>query len=154
MRVCLQHPDQHDENERNAVNNIEQILCNIRKECTEEIETIYSELKTEISNNEIGYEICSTPYQGSFGIEKINYGKSLQEFIIEGAPNLVKFVKSVYAKEAALFRLMNEGYLMPIAGRTGERFFSVDLNLYRANLPLYVETDMMPFARYVVVKIS
>ncbi len=152
MRVYFQKPNIHNQEDRNAVIQIEQILCSIRSNCTDEIEAIYKEIKTEISNNGIGYEIWSVPYQSRFGIESIHYGKSLQDFIKEGAPNLVNIVKPVYAKEVALFRLMNEGCIMPVAGRTGVTYFSADLDLYHRNLLFYVEIDMMPYARYVVVK--
>ena len=152
MRVFFQNPNYHDQNDRYMINQIEQILCDVRKDSKDEIETTYKEIKKNIVDNGLGYEIWSIPYQGAYGIENIHYGGNLQDFINEGAPNLVRIVKTVYVREVALFRLLNEGVIMPVAGRTGETYFSVNLDLYHANFPLYVEVDMMPYARYVVVK--
>ena len=152
MRVELQHPEYHTQEERSAVNEIQRILCDIRKDCELDIEKLYSDMKTEIMNNGIGYEICSIPYQGSFGVENIHCGKTLLEYINDGAPEIVKIAKMVYSKEVALFRLMSEGIIMPVSGRFGDVSFAADIDLYHGNLPLYITIDMMSYARYVVVR--
>ena len=94
----------------------------------------------------------------NFVLPAIHYDGTTQDFVVKNkAKELVDMVKPIYAREIALFRLMTEGYLMPV-GTVEAKILSVDIHFSSdsrvENIPIHITLDMMPFEKYIVVKSS
>ena len=153
MRIELQNAVHGYED---VVRSIEIIILEELKKCNSE--EYYQVLLSDIKKQGITYTIYSTVQRNALGIERFYYQGSISDFIIKNrAKELIDLIKPIYIRELALYRLISEGYLMPVGLRSESDRISVDMNFSsearRENLPVYVYLDMMPFGKYVVVKV-
>ncbi len=130
---------------------LQNILNNIHMNCSDEINCEYSTIRTNIIKNGVGYEIF--PNIIRINNKEISYKKQKTDFISEGATELVNYVKPLYVNEVVLFRLMNEGIIMPTGLKYENQNIFIDLKFPNENIPIKIEIDQLPFKKFIVVKL-
>lgn len=136
-----------------AVKNIKIIVLEELKKCNSE--EYYQILLSDIKKQEIGYAICSNIQRNQFEVETFYYNGSISDFISnDRASKLIDIIKPIYLRELALYRLMVEGYLMPVGLQSESNRISINMHFTSEkieNLKVYVYFDMMPFGKYIKV---
>ncbi len=132
------------------VKGVERLLRKMQMDCQDEVEQMCYRIKKSISIGDVKESVLCKSMLNPIGV---NHNGKIDELLSKDQSKIVNPIKKIYVQELAYYRLMIEGILMPTEIRTVEPKITIDLHFCKSNVCLDVFMDIMPFQKYVVVKI-